>query len=325
MTTAFAQTAVDAAVAPEPALTVAKLDAWANGFFRLLPNLAVAAVVLLIFIAIAWGVRAGFRRWAHQRGRDNLGEVLGSFIRWMIITAGALIAITIVLPSVKPGDLLAGLGVGSVAIGFAFKDILQNWLAGLLLLLRQPFEVGDQIIVNGYEGTVQRIETRATDVLTYDGRRVLIPNSDVYTNALTVNTAYEKRRSEYDLGIGYGDNIGQARDVILKVLGTVEGVERDPPPEVLPWALDASWVTLRIWWWTHSRRADVLRVRSRVIEEGERQSWTRRGSTCRSRRWCSCSTTRRTSTTGLGASSARAGRRAATPRRGRRATSMLSG
>ena len=183
-----------------------------------------------------------------------------------VIAAGALLALTIVLPSVKPVDLLAGLGIGSVAIGFAFKDILQNWLAGVLILLRQPFRTGDQIVVNGYEGSVDHIETRVTAIRTYDGRMVLIPNSDVYTNAVIVNTAFEKRRSQYDVGIGYGDNTAKAKEVMLAAVKSVEGVEKDPAPEVLVVDLAASWVTLRPRWWTNSLRTDVVHVQSRVIE-----------------------------------------------------------
>ena len=94
-----------------------------------------------------------------------------------------MLAVTIVAPSLTPGDLIAGLGVSFVAIGFAFKDILQNMLAGIPILLRQPFEVGDQIVSGGHEGTVERIETRATLIKTYDGRGVVIPNADIYTEA----------------------------------------------------------------------------------------------------------------------------------------------
>jgi len=171
----------------------------------------------------------------------------------------------IIFPSIKPADLLSTLGIGSIAIGFAFKDILQNWLAGLLILIRQPFTTGDQIVVSGYEGTVQHIEARATLIKTYDGRLVVIPNADVYSKAVTVNTAFEKRRSEYAFGIGYGDDIGRATQVILGALATVEGVEKDPAPDVLPWELGASSVDIKVRWWTDSRRSNVVLVRSRVV------------------------------------------------------------
>ncbi|MEX6506592.1 mechanosensitive ion channel family protein [Jiella sp. M17.18] len=257
---------VDQAVNLNPAYALSKVESWVVGFQKLLPNIAVAIVVLALICLAGWLVNRGFRRWARRRNRDNLGEVLGSFLQWIIILFGVLVALTIVIPSLNPADLLAGLGVGSVAIGFAFKDILQNWLAGLLLLIRQPFHVGDQIVVNGYEGTVDWIETRATIITTYDRRRVIIPNADVYSNAVTVNTAHTVRRSQYDIGIGYGDRIDHAREAILSALAETPGVEADPQAEVLVSDLAASWVTLRARWWTNSKRTDVVHTQAAALE-----------------------------------------------------------
>lgn len=91
---------------------------------------------------------------------------------------GFLIAAVIVFPTFNPGDLVAGLGLTSVALGFAFKDVLQNFFAGLLILWRRPFVVGDQIKVREYEGTVEEINVRSTRIKTYDGERAIIPNAD---------------------------------------------------------------------------------------------------------------------------------------------------
>ena len=241
------------------------INGWIDGGIRLLPNIVVGIVVFACFVGLALLFEWLIERHARRRSRDNLGEVAGGFVKWMTLLLGFLLAATIVIPSLKPGDLIAGLGVSSVAIGFAFKDILQNWLAGLLILFRQPFEVNDQIEVKGYEGTVRRIETRATLIETYDGQRVVIPNSDIYTNAIVVRTAHEKRRSQYDIGIGYGDDIDEACEVIRKAVASVADVEKDPAPEALPWELAASWVSIRARWWTHSRRVDVVHVHAAVI------------------------------------------------------------
>lgn len=254
------------AIRLDPAFIYSKLEAWVIGFQRLLPNIVVAIVVFLLFVFAAWVVRRSFNAWATRHDRNNLGEVLGSFIRWVIIAFGSLIALTIVIPSLRPGDLVAGLGIGSVAIGFAFKDILQNWLAGLLLLLRQPFRPGDQIVINGYEGTVRRIETRATIIETYDGRRVIVPNADVYSNSVVVNTAHSRRRSEYDVGIGYGDSIDTAREAIIGAMAGVGGTESEPAPEVLVWDLAAYSVNLRVRWWTSSTQTEVVHVRAVALE-----------------------------------------------------------
>lgn len=249
-----------------PGTALERLDTWLDITVKSIPNIVMAIVVMLLFVGLALLVKRLITRTADRRQRDNLGEVLGGFAKWAILLTGSLLAATIVIPSLKPGDLIAGLGVSSVAIGFAFKDILQNWLAGLLILLRQPFEVGDQIKVEDFEGTVQRIETRATILKTYDGERVVIPNSEIYTSAVRVKTAHEKRRSQYDIGIGYGDDIDEARQVILDVLQAIPEIEKDPPPQALTWDLAASWVSIRARWWTDSKRADVVQVRSTVIQ-----------------------------------------------------------
>ncbi|MBY6189737.1 mechanosensitive ion channel family protein [Microbulbifer agarilyticus] len=245
---------------------IGQVDNWVDSAVKLLPNFAVALVVLVVFYCVGAFLRFLVHRYLNRRNRSNLGEVLGSLVKWGVILAGLLIAATVVMPSLKPGDLIAGLGVGSVAIGFAFKDILQNWLAGLLILIRQPFEVGDQIQVADFEGTVKRIETRATIINTYDGQRMVIPNSDIYTSAILVKTARSMRRSDFDIGIGYSDRIDKACGVILETLQGIEGVAQKPAPEALPWGLEASWVTIRARWWTNSLQTDVTHVRAQFIE-----------------------------------------------------------
>ncbi|WAJ29554.1 mechanosensitive ion channel family protein [Antarcticirhabdus aurantiaca] len=263
---ATAPDTVEEAVRVDPAFVLSKVETWIVGFQRLLPNILVALVLFAVVFGIAWVVERSFRRWADKHDRSNLGAVLGSFVKWVILLVGGLLALTIVIPSLNPGDLIAGLGIGSVAIGFAFKDILQNWLAGLLILIQRPFGVGDQIVVNGYEGTVEWIETRATIIAMYDGRRVIIPNADVYSNAVTVNTARPTRRSQYDVGIGYGDDVEAARAAILDAMRSVHGIEADPKPEVLVWDLAGSSVNLRVRWWTNSKRTSVVHVQAAVLE-----------------------------------------------------------
>lgn len=247
-------------------ITLERIEGFIRGFWWILPNLGIALVVFLIFLGLAWAARAAVFRFFHRRHRPDLAALLAGFARWSIIALGLLVVATIVFPSVKPADVLATLGVGSIAIGFAFKDILQNWLAGLLLLLRRPFRQGDQIVVGKHEGTVESIEARATLIRTYDGRRVIIPNSSVYTESVTVNTAFERRRSEYDVGIGYGDDVGKACEVIRHALKGLPGVATDPALEAIPWELAGSSVNIRVRWWTEPQQADVVHARGQVIQ-----------------------------------------------------------
>ncbi|SCY93554.1 mechanosensitive ion channel family protein [Microvirga guangxiensis] len=254
----------------DTSITLDRIEGFIQGFWWILPNLGIALVVFLIFLGLAWGARAGVSRFFNHRGRPDLAALLAGFARWSVIGLGLLVVATIVFPSVKPADILATLGVGSIAIGFAFKDILQNWLAGLLLLVRRPFRQGDQIVVGRHEGTVESIEARATLIRTYDGKRVIIPNSSVYTESVTVNTAFGQRRSEYDVGIGNSDDIAQACEVICTALTSLPSVSDSPAPEAIPWELAASSVNIRVRWWTEPQQADVVHARGRVIESVKR-------------------------------------------------------
>lgn len=235
---------------------------------RLIPSLILGIIVFIIFWVLARLVRTVVRRVAQRRkGSRNVGLVFARLSQGALIILGLLISLTIVFPSFQPADLLATLGIGGVAIGFAFRDVLQNFLAGILILLTEPFQLDDQIIFKDYEGTVERIQTRATTIRTYDGRRVVIPNGELFTNSVTVNTAYEKRRLQYDIGIGYGDDIATAKKIILEVLRSKDNILHDPSPEALVVDLADSTINIRARWWINSPlRADVVSSFDDVLE-----------------------------------------------------------
>ena len=244
----------------------AKIQSIANQFMEMLPNLVLAFIVFALFYLAAKWIRTFVKRFSTRFHRANhLGRLLGRLAQVFVLLLGLLVALSIVIPTFKASDLIQLLGIGSVAVGFAFRDIFQNFLAGILLLITEPFVIGDQIVVNNYEGTVEDIHTRATTIKTYDGRRVVIPNSTLFTQSVIVNTAFPHRRSEYDVGIGYGDDIARARELILEAIRSVDGVLTDPPPEAIVMALASSSVNIRARWWTKSARAIVLAVHSEVI------------------------------------------------------------
>lgn len=243
-----------------------KLQAMLNGLIALLPNLVLALIVLSLFYFGGRGVRALVKsatdRYSQARA---LGVVLGRLAQLIVIVVGLLVSLSIVIPTFRAGDLIQLLGISGVAIGFAFRDILQNFLAGILLLLTQPFRIGDQINVLSYEGTVEDIQTRATLLRTYDGRRVVIPNASLFTESVLVNTAYSRRRSEHEVTINNNEEIADAKARSLAAVEQVEGVLREPPPEVLVTSLGTSKTQLRVRWWTAAARREMLTVQDRVI------------------------------------------------------------
>jgi small-conductance mechanosensitive channel len=236
-----------------------------NGAIASLPNIVLGLIVFAIFYMLSRAISALVRRFTAGRHR-NLGLVLGRLGQWLTLFVGLLIALGVLFPSIDAQTLIEVLGISSVAIGFAFRDILQNFLAGILLLLTEPFRIGDQIVVGSFEGTVDDIQTRATTITTYDGRRVVIPNGALFTGSVIVNTAFDKRRIEYDIGVGYGDDIGRAKALILEALAGMEGVLSEPAPDILLVNLAPSSVKLRARWWIMPpRRADALDMRNEVL------------------------------------------------------------
>ena len=228
-----------------------------TGFVAMVPRLVLAVIIVGLSIATARLVRSLVRRNAIRRGEHKTLELaLGRLAQIGIIALGVLIAVTAAFPSFTPANLVSTLGIGGVAIGFAFKDIFQNFLAGILILVTRPFQVGDQIRFNEYEGTVEDIQTRATFIKTYDGRRAIIPNGELYTNSVLVNTAFPQRRWQYDIGIGYGDDIERARGIILRVLQQAEDVSPDPGADVIVVELADVTVNMRARWWTRSTMTD---------------------------------------------------------------------
>ena len=239
-----------------------------QGTIKLLPNIAIAIVVFIIFWFIAKLSRRVIKNLTRKKQSRNLGLVLARLSQGLIILVGAFIALAIIVPSFKPGDLVQLLGVSGVAVGFAFRDILQNFLAGILILITEPFVIGDQIVFNDFEGTVENIQTRATTIRTYDGTRIVIPNAELFTNSVKVNTAFEKRRLQYDIGIGYGDNIAEAKKIILEVLNANPEAIADPPPEALVVDLADFTINIRARWWVNPpRRAEVLDSQDVVLTE----------------------------------------------------------
>ncbi|MBW4574958.1 MAG: mechanosensitive ion channel family protein [Aphanothece sp. CMT-3BRIN-NPC111] len=245
----------------------AKIQGMINGAIVMLPNIVLAIIVFALFYFAAKTIKKVVKRLTRKyRHARNLGLVLGRLSQGIVLLVGLFVALSIVIPSFKAGDLIQLLGISGVAIGFAFRDILQNFLAGILILLSEPFRINDQIVFQDFEGTVENIQTRATTIKTYDGRRIVIPNSELFTNSVVVNTAFESRRLQYDIGIGYGDDIDWAKKLILEAMHSVDCVLKDPAPDAIVVALAESTVNIRARWWIKPpRRADAMDIQDKVL------------------------------------------------------------
>jgi small-conductance mechanosensitive channel len=240
-------------------------NAW-DTLIEALPRMGIAVVVVVVLVLLGRGLRPVVRRRLQRRRTPSFARVFANLTSSAATLVGVLLAVTIVFPSVRPVDVLTGAGVITIAAGFAFQDILQNLLAGLLLLFREPFRGGDQVQVGDVVGTVEEINIRETVVTTFDGRRVLIPNATVYTDVICVQTAHETVRASFVVGVAYESDLGDARRVALAALGEVDGVASTPPPEVLVHELAESTVDLEVMFWCNARQLELRRVRSTAID-----------------------------------------------------------
>ena len=183
----------------------------------------------------------------------------------LTLTLGVLLAGVVAFPGLSLGDIIAALGLGSVAVGFAFQDIFKNFLAGILLLLQEPFRIGDQIIVAGYEGTVEHIDIRTTRIRTYQGEEVIVPNATVFTNEIQVRTAYEYRRTDLGVGVDYNTPLPMAADLLNSTIQAVEGVLEHPHPEIDLVGFGDSSIDFVVRYWTTPQQQMVRRVQTKAI------------------------------------------------------------
>lgn len=161
--------------------------------------------------------------------------------------------------------VIGGTGLLGLIVGFAFRDIAENFLASVLLSIQRPFATGDLVEVAGYAGYVQSVNTRSTLLMTQDGNHVQIPNATIYKSTITNLTANPNSRFDFVVGIGYEDSISRAQEVILGVLKEHRGVVDDPESLVLVEALGAATVNLRVYFWVDVQRFGHRKVTSAVI------------------------------------------------------------
>ncbi|ERT09450.1 mechanosensitive ion channel family protein [Lyngbya aestuarii BL J] len=181
---------------------------------------------------------------------------------WVV---GVVLACVITFPGLRLGDVIATLGLSSVAIGFAFQDIFKNFLAGILLLLQEPFQINDQVVIGEYEGTVEQIDIRTTQMLTYQGERILIPNATVFTSAVQVRTAFAYRRTDLGVGVDYNTSLRQASQLLKETISQVEGVLENPEIEIDLVSFGDSSIDFIVRYWTKPRQKLVRHVQTRAI------------------------------------------------------------
>lgn len=231
-----------------------------------IPGVGIALAVLFCTRVVAKLVKRGADQLTQRAIKSPSLRMLTIQTAYVAtLSAGVLAACVIAFPDLRLGDIIGFLGLGSVAIGFAFQDIFKNFLAGILLLLQEPFQIGDQILVGKFEGTVEEISIRSTQIRTYKGERVVVPNAMVFTSPVEVRTAFAQRRTDLEIGLDYKTPLAEAREVLLEATQEVEGVLSQPAVEVDVVGFGSSSINLMVRYWTFPEIAQVRRTKSLVI------------------------------------------------------------
>ncbi len=233
---------------------------------EVLPALLISLIILILTRFFAGFVKEFVTATSHRVIRSSSLQLLMIqtcyVMTWVV---GTIVACVIAFPDLGLGDIIGLLGLSSVAIGFAFQDIFKNFLAGILLLLQEPFQIGDQIIVTDYEGTVEKISIRSTQIRTYQGERIVMPNSILFTSPVRVRTAEGKRRTDLAIGVDYDTPLPLAIKTLIEAVKPVEGVLSHPEPEVDIVGFGESSIDLMVRFWTFPEQAQVRRVTSKVM------------------------------------------------------------
>ncbi len=224
-----------------------------------LPNLVIGIIIYLLFARIAKFLRNFIKNLCLRAHLDvTLSHALGTLASVFTVVLGILTAATVLVPGFKLANVVTGLGITSVVIGFAFKDILQNFLAGLLLLWQKPFGIGDLIKTGEFEGVVEEITIRSTHLRTDTGELIVVPNGNIFTNPIIVRTDSKNKRSLITVSGLPNKSVEENRKMIQEIVKSVSGILKSPEPQVVLADIGGGNQIFRVYFWTTSNQDAIM-------------------------------------------------------------------
>ncbi len=232
----------------------------------IMPQLLLAGAVLVLWYFSAGVIRRGVRRAVQKvSGDEGSSRVVARLVRSAYLFLGILVAGSIAFPGFSFSALITTLGLGSVAIGFAFKDIIENFLAGLILLVSRPFRIGDVVEIQARRGTIVTIETRTTSLRMFDGEYVIIPNAILIKEPIVVVSRQPVRRFDVRIAAEYRGDLAHIRQLTEEAIAAVQGVSAEPAPQIYFDNFREAGVEFRVFWWVDTLENDALQVKNDII------------------------------------------------------------
>jgi small conductance mechanosensitive channel len=234
-----------------------------ENFIRGIPNLLTALVIFIVSLYLARFLSNILRRVLHSRkAPEGVTHLLGQLILWTVILIGMITALQRFFDVTA---FLAGLGIVGFTIGFALQDVIKNFASGIILLLQQPFHVGESIELAGFEGTVLAIDLRTTEIRASDGRIVILPNASVLAGPIVNYTRASQRRVDLSLSLSHGTDPDTARQIILDAIEEVPGYVRKPEPVIVFDNLTSSALVLTVNFWIDVSENNPAQAKDTVL------------------------------------------------------------
>ena len=235
-----------------------------EGFITRLPSLVTGLLVILFTYLIARGVRyLTGKSLKRVKASEHAAQLTGRLSFVGVMALGILVALGVM--GINAAALVASLGLISVGIGFALKDVIENFIAGIILIFQRPFVVGDVVRFGETEGTVEDVRVRDTVLRTYDGRQVFVPNANIFTAAVINNNRNRRRRLDFEVNIAYSANTSAAMAAATQALSGIDMLLSQPSPLVLTKDLGDSSVVLKVYFWVDPCEVSLLEARSAAI------------------------------------------------------------
>ncbi len=243
-----------------------QIDSMITGFAETLPGIVIALILLMITGIIAsFAVKIADMLVGKTELRPSLRNLIETLVKLAVWLLGIFLAAVIVFPDLTPSSLIAGLGIGAVAVGFAFQDIFENFFAGILIMLREKMRIGDLIECEGITGKVEHINLRETHVRKLSGELSVVPNSILFKNPVEIMTDEPKRRHDVVIGVSYDTDLDQAAKVIRDAVEAIDGLEKDKGVDVFAQEFNSSSVDFLVRWWAGSTARDGWESKDKVV------------------------------------------------------------
>lgn len=226
---------------------------------------ATAGLILVVAIVVGRILRTVIRRVVDRSRADNfLGDLAGRVANYLVLTFGLVYALETL--GIAIGPILGALGIVGIALAFAFQDILENFVAGIILQVQRPFTSGDEILTVDHEGTITAVDARTITLRTPDGETVRIPSAEVLKNPIVNHSQYGQRRTTVDVGVAYDTDLDHAVITAMAAVEDADGVLGQPQPEVLVRGFGASSIDLAVRYWHEPSIADQWNTRNAVTK-----------------------------------------------------------